>query len=113
MTERQFRIVEEIRPLVAQRVLSAGPDRDARPFTGPRGGRISTAVLGDATHWDDAVTELGYEHLCRHDLRHTGLTWFADAGVQVHVMRRIADHGSLTTTRRHLHGCRSPPAPQE
>jgi integrase len=57
----------------------------------------------DATHWDDVVTKLGYEHLRRHDLRHTGLTWFADAGVQVHVLRRIAGHGSLTTTQRYLH----------
>ncbi|MGW4730199.1 tyrosine-type recombinase/integrase [Streptomyces shenzhenensis] len=37
------------------------------------------------------------------DLRHTGLTWFAHAGVQVHVLRRIAGHGSLTTTQRYLH----------
>lgn len=100
---RQVPIIEEIRPLVAQRVLAAGPDPDARLFTGPRGGRITTAVLRDATHWDEVVTKLGYEHLRRHDLRHTGLTWFADAGVQVHVLRKIAGHGSLTTTQRYLH----------
>lgn len=100
---RKVPIIEEIRPLVAQRVLSAGPDPDARLFTGPRGGRISTAVLRDATHWDDVATALGYEHLRRHDLRHTGLTWFADAGVQIHILRRIAGHGSLTTTQRYLH----------
>ena len=34
--------------------LAAGPE--ARLFTGPRGGRISTAVLRDATHWDEVVT---------------------------------------------------------
>ncbi|WP_405499385.1 tyrosine-type recombinase/integrase [Streptomyces niveus] len=50
-----------------------------------------------------ACTPLGYEHLRRHDLRHTGLTWFADAGVQVHVLRRIAGHGSLITTQRYPH----------
>ncbi|MFJ6296979.1 tyrosine-type recombinase/integrase [Streptomyces griseoviridis] len=100
---RKVPIIEEIRPLVAQHILAAGPDPDARLFTGPRGGRISTAVLRDATHWDDVVTALGYEHLRRHDLRHTGLTWFADAGVQIHVLRRIAGHGSLTTTQRYLH----------
>ncbi|MEU8540712.1 site-specific integrase [Streptomyces sp. NPDC048717] len=100
---RQVPIIEEIRPLVAQRVLAAGPDPDARLFTGPRGGRISTAVLRDATHWDDVVNKLGYEHLRRHDLRHTGLTWFADAGVPVHVLRKIAGHGSLTTTQRYPH----------
>ncbi|MEU9058857.1 tyrosine-type recombinase/integrase [Streptomyces sp. NPDC048430] len=64
---------------------------------------MSTAVLRDATHWDDVVTKLGYEHLRRHDLRHTGLTWFADAGVQVNVLRGITGHGSLTTTQRYLH----------
>ena len=74
-----------------------------RLFTGPRGGRITTAVLRDATHWDDVVTRLGYEHLRRHDLRHTGLTWMADAGVPVHVLRKIAGNGSLTTTQLYLH----------
>jgi site-specific recombinase XerD len=49
------------------------------------------------------VTSLGYEHLRRHDLRHPGLTWMADAGVPVHVLRKIAGHGSLTTTQRYLH----------
>ncbi|MET9174111.1 tyrosine-type recombinase/integrase [Streptomyces misionensis] len=83
--------------------MSAGSEPDTRLFTGPRGGRISTAVLRDATHWDDVIIRLGYEHLRRHDLRHTGLTWFADAGVPVHVLRRIAGHGSLMTTQRYLH----------
>jgi integrase len=95
-------IIAEVRPMVTERLDSAtGPD--ARLFTGPRGGRISTAVLRDATHWDEVVTKLGFEHLRRHDLRHTGLTWLADAGVLPHVLRKIAGHGSLTTTQRYLH----------
>ncbi|MCM2386743.1 site-specific integrase [Streptomyces sp. CWNU-1] len=100
---RHVPIVEEIRPLIAERILAAGPNPDARLFTGPRSGRISTAVLRDATHWDEAVLSLGLEHLRRHDLRHTGLTWFADAGVPAHVLRKIAGHGSLLTTQRYLH----------
>jgi integrase len=52
---------------------------------------------------DEVVTELGYEHLRRHALRHTALTWFADAGVPVHHLQHIAGHGSLTTTQRYLH----------
>ncbi|MBT2410979.1 site-specific integrase [Streptomyces sp. ISL-12] len=100
---RKVPLIKEIRPLVAQRLLPAGPDPDTRLFTGPRGGRISTAVLRDATHWDTVVTQLGYEHLRRHDLRHTGLTWFADAGAPVHVLRKIAGHGSLITTQRYPH----------
>jgi DNA-binding NarL/FixJ family response regulator len=74
----------------------------ARLFTSPRGGRIITAVLRDATHWDEVVTGLGYEHLRRHDLRHTGLNWMADVGVPVHVLRKIAGHGSLVTTQHYL-----------
>lgn len=31
---------------------AAGHDPAARVFTGPRGGRITTAVLRDATHWE-------------------------------------------------------------
>lgn len=100
---RHVPIVEEIRPLVAERILAAGPNPDARLFTGPRSGRISTAVLRDVTHWDEVVLSLGLEHLRRDDLRHTGLTWFADAGVPAHVLRKIAGHGSLLTTQRYLH----------
>ncbi len=99
---RTVPLIEEIRPIVARR-LDAAADPTSRLFVGPRGGRISTAVLRDATHWDDVVTKLGFEHLRRHDLRHTGLTWLADAGVPVHVLRKIAGHGSLTTTQRYLH----------
>lgn len=96
-------LIPEIRPLVERRLTMVEDKPMARLFTGPRGGRISTAVLRDATRWDDVVTALGYEHLRRHDLRHTGLTWMADAGVKVHVLRKIAGHGSLATTQRYLH----------
>ncbi|MFC5139776.1 tyrosine-type recombinase/integrase [Actinomycetospora rhizophila] len=100
---RKVPLIAEVRELVTERVAAAGPDPTARLFAGPRGGRITTAVLRDATHWDEVVTALGFEHLRRHDLRHTGLTWMADAGVPVHVLRKIAGHGSLSTTQRYLH----------
>ncbi|WP_128792756.1 MULTISPECIES: tyrosine-type recombinase/integrase [Streptomyces] len=38
-----------------------------------------------------------------HDLPHTGLTWLADAGVPIHILRKIAGHGPLKTTQRYLH----------
>ncbi len=100
---RAVPLIEEVRPLIERRLDVVGHDPAARIFTGPRGGRITTAALRDATHWDEVVTQLGYEHLRRHDLRHTGLTWMADAGVPVHVLRKIAGHGSLVTTQRYLH----------
>lgn len=57
----------------------------------------------DATDWDEVVTALGYGFLRWQDRRRTGLTWIADAGVPVHVLRKIVGHGSLTTTQRYLH----------
>ncbi len=97
-------LIEEVRQLVTQRIVIVGAENpDARLFRGPRGGRIATGVLRDATHWDEVVTNLGYEHLRRHDLRHTGLTWMADAGVSLHVLQKIAGHADSRTTERYLH----------
>ena len=59
-------------------------------------------MLRDTTSWDEIVKALGYEHLRRHDLRHTGLTWMADAGSSGPRPSKIAGHGSLTTTQRYL-----------
>jgi integrase len=100
---REVPLIESIRDLVQRRIDLAGGHPNARLFTGPRGGRITTATLRDATSWDEVVTKLGYEHLKRHGLRHTGLTWMADAGVPLHSLRKIAGHGSITTTQRYLH----------
>jgi len=96
-------LIESTRDLVQRRIDLAGGHPNARLFTGPRGGRMTTATLRDATSWDEVVTKLGYEHLKRHGLRHTGLTWTADAGVPLHSLRKIAGHGSITTTQRYLH----------
>lgn len=101
---RPVPLIEEVRQLVSDRLDAVGRDKpDARLFRGPRGGRIATGVLRDATHWDEVVTSLGYEHLRRHDLRHTGLTWMADAGVSLHVLQKIAGHADSRTTERYLH----------
>jgi integrase len=96
-------IIAELRPMLEVQLAEAAERPTGRVFVGPRGGRVSTAVLRDATHWDEVVTALGFERLRRHDLRHTGLTWMADTGVPVHHLRKIAGHGSLTTTQRYLH----------
>jgi integrase len=100
---RKVPLIEEIRPLVTAHLEAVNHDPEARLFTGPRGGRVASDVLRDATNWDEVVTALGYEHLRRHDLRHTGLTWMANAGVPVHVLQKIAGHGQITTTQRYLH----------
>ncbi|OKI03012.1 integrase [Streptomyces sp. CB02056] len=96
-------IIEPLRPLIARRLQATCGDPDARLYTGPRGGRISTAVLRDATHWDDVTRDLDYEHLCRHDLRHTGLTWMADTSILPHILKEIAGHRLITTTQHYFH----------
>ncbi|WP_236725531.1 tyrosine-type recombinase/integrase [Mycobacterium avium] len=100
---REVPLIPAVRELVQRRMDVVASNPDARLFVGPRGGRITTATLRDATSWDAVVTQLGYEKLTRHGLRHTGLTWMADAGVPVHILRKIAGHGALTTTQRYLH----------
>lgn len=99
---RYVPIIEEIQELVAKRVAARRDNPDARLFTGPLGGRISTGGLHRATHWDEVVAVLGYGHLVRHTLRHTGLTWFADAGVPLHRLQQIAGHSDSRVTERYL-----------
>src|ERR1700716_1188077 len=90
---RYVPLIAEVRQLVSKRLDQVGRDNlDARLVRGARGGRSAGGGLRDATHWDEVVTSLGYEHLRRHDLRHTGLTWMADAGVSLHLLQMIAGH---------------------
>ena len=70
---------------------------------GPRGGVITTATLRDATGSDALVTELGQAGLVRHGLRHTALTWMADAGIDLHILQRVAGHQDPAVTARYLH----------
>jgi hypothetical protein len=53
----------------------------------------SSSSPRDTTSWDEVVTKLGHEHLRRHDLRHTGLTWMADAAIPIHHLRKIVATG--------------------
>ncbi|MGW8538714.1 site-specific integrase [Rhodococcus qingshengii] len=101
---RYVPLINEVRQLVLDRAAVDGEDNaDARLFVSPHGGRIATGVLRDATHWDEVVTKLGYAHLRRHDLRHTGLTWMTDAGVSLHLLQKIAGHTDSRTNERYLH----------
>jgi integrase len=72
-------------------------------LSGPRGGVITTATLRDATNWDTLVSDLELAGLVRHGLRHTALTWMADAGVGLHILQRVAGHQDPAVTARYLH----------
>jgi integrase len=94
-------IIDPLRPTLARLVVGREPDE--RLILGPRGGVITTATLRDATNWDDIVAELGLEGLVRHGLRHTALTWMAEAGVELHMLQRVAGHQDPAVTSRYLH----------
>jgi integrase len=98
---RSVPIIEPLRGTLIR--LTAGRKPDERLLMGPRGGVITTATLRDATRWDDLVTDLGLNGLVRHGLRHTALTWMADAGVDLHLLQRVAGHQDPAVTSRYLH----------
>jgi integrase len=78
---RRRRTVPIIKPLREPLLrLTTGRRADERLLVGPRGGVITRATLRDATNWDQLVKDLGQSGLVRHGLRHTALTWMADAG---------------------------------
>jgi integrase len=84
---RRRRVVPITEPLRATlERLTGGRQSDERLVRGPRGGVITTATLRGATGWDELVDELGLPDLVRHGLRHTALTWMADAGVELHLL---------------------------
>jgi len=98
---RTVPIIDPLRPTLER--LTAGRKRDERLVVGPRGGVITTATLRDATNWDALVSEIGQTGLVRHGLRHTALTWMADAGVALHILQRVAGHQDPAVTARYLH----------
>ncbi|CAH0171852.1 Transposase from transposon Tn916 [Microbacterium sp. Bi121] len=98
---RRVPIIEPLEPML--RRLTTRRSRNLPLLRGPRGGVITTAALRDATDWDELVASLGLRGLRRHDLRHAGATWFANAGIPIHVVSDILGHASVETTRAYLH----------
>ncbi|WP_213816991.1 site-specific integrase [Glaciihabitans sp. dw_435] len=98
---RRVPIIEPLEP--ALRRLTVQRARNLPLLRGPRGGVVTTAALRDATGWDQMVASLGFPGLRRHDLRHAGATWFANAGIPIHVVSDILGHASVETTRAYLH----------
>lgn len=98
---RTVPIIDPLRDTLIR--LTSGRSAESRLLVGPRGGVITTATLRDATRWDEMVEELGLAGLVRHGLRHTALTWMADAGVELHLLQRVAGHQDPAVTSRSMH----------
>jgi integrase len=56
-----------------------------------------------STGWEELVDDLELAGLVRHGLRHTALTWMADAGVELHFLQRVAGHQDPAVVSRYLH----------
>jgi len=98
---RRVPIIEPLEPVLRRHTAQRA--RNLPLLRGPRGGVITTAALRDATGLDQMVASLGFPRLRRHDLRHAGATWFANAGIPIHVVSDILGHASVETTRAYLH----------
>ena len=98
---RRVPIIEPLEPMLHR--LTTQRSRSPPVLRGPRGGVITTAASRDATGWNETVASLGLPGLRRYDLRHAGATWFANAGIPIHVVSDILGHASVETTRAYLH----------
>ncbi len=66
--------------------LDAASSRQARCSSARRAAGSAPRYSATPRTGTMSKLPLGYEHLVRHDLRHTGLTWMAAAGVPVRVL---------------------------
>ena len=88
------RIVHELDQHMNSYVL---PDSDALLFTGPKGGLLRRAGFG-RLWWHPAVTAAGLEGLRFHDLRHTFVALWVDAGANPKEVSVRAGHSSVAFT---------------
>lgn len=70
-------------------------------IVGEKGGPIRPQVLAKA--WSKARTSVGRPDLRLHDLRHTGLTWWAQAGATVPELMRRGGHASHAAALGYQH----------
>lgn len=98
---RRVPILAPLEPVL--RRITESRDDDQPLLRGPRGGILTTGTIARATDWNNTVSALGHPGFRRHDLRHTGATWFANAGVPLHVVSEILGHASIETSKNYLH----------
>jgi integrase len=81
----------------------AGLDSTALVFTGHRGGVLRRGNFRKASGWSDAVAAIRMPGLHFHDLRHTGNTLAAQAGVSLAELKARMGHDSVRTAMIYQH----------
>jgi integrase len=71
-----------------------GPEPNAWVFTGRRGKPLRRGCFNPSTGWKKAVAAIGHPTLHFHDLRHSGNTWAASAGVSTKDLMARMGHDS-------------------
>jgi integrase len=81
----------------------AGPENTALVFTGQRGAVLRRGNFRKASGWSDAVAAIGLPGLHFHDLRHTGNTLAAQAGVSLADLKARMGHDSVRAAMIYQH----------
>jgi len=81
----------------------AGPESTALVFTGQRGGVLRRGNFRKASGWSVAVAAIGMPGLHFHDLRHTGNTLAAQAGVSLADLKARMGHDSVRAVMIYQH----------
>lgn len=80
-----------------------GLDSTALVFTGQRGGVLRRGNFRKASGWSDAVAAIAMPGLHFHDLRHTGNTLAAQAGVSLADLKARMGHDSVRAAMIYQH----------
>lgn len=72
-------------------------------FTGPKGAPLKRTNFNELSGWKEAVARIGKSELHFHDLRHTGNTWAAAAGVSTRDLMVRMGHDSMNAALIYQH----------
>lgn len=91
-----------VRPLlVAHLAEFVGPQRGAWLFTTEAGNQLTPRTFDRV--WERARKAAGCPDIHLHDLRHSGLTWYASMGATVAELQRRGGHASPAAALRYQH----------
>jgi integrase len=71
-------------------------------FTNARGGYLRRSDFR-SHFWKPACNEAGLPDLRVHDMRHSAISWWANAGIQLSAVRDRAGHSNISVTSRYIH----------
>jgi integrase len=86
---------------LAKRILAVKTGPDGYVFRTVRGAFITRSLF--FREFGGAKKRAGIDGLRVHDLRHTAISWWVNAGIPLHEVRDRAGHTDLSTTSRYIH----------